>query len=88
MGEARRIYGEQPALTLCNSPADALAQADALVVVTEWNEFRSPDFDHVKSALKAPVVFDGRNIYNPGHMLEMGFQYYAMGRPTGSPRKA
>ncbi len=88
MDEARRIYGEQPALTLCDSPADALAQADALVVVTEWNEFRSPDFDHVKSALKAPVVFDGRNIYNPGHMLEMGFQYYAMGRPTGSPRKA
>ncbi len=88
MDEARRIYGEQPALTLCDSPADALAQADALVVVTEWNEFRSPDFDHVKSALKAPVVFDGRNIYNPGHMLEMGFQYYPMGRPTGSPRKA
>ena len=85
MDEARRIYGNQPALTLSASPADALAQADALIVVTEWNEFRSPDFDHVKSALKEPVVFDGRNIYNPGLMQEKGFHYYAIGRPTGTP---
>ncbi len=87
MTEARRLYGDQPALTLCDTPADALAQADALIVVTEWNEFRSPDFDHIKSMLKTPVVFDGRNIYDPGQMLEKGFYYHAIGRPTGHSRR-
>jgi len=80
MNEAQRLYHDNSSLTLCDSPTDALTQADALIVVTEWNEFRSPDFNRVKSLLKQPVIFDGRNIYNPDQMLENGFQYYAIGR--------
>ena len=54
--------------------------ADALAIVTEWREFRSPDFDQIKSALKTPVIFDGRNLYDPAYLAREGFSYYAIGR--------
>jgi UDPglucose 6-dehydrogenase len=80
MPETRRIYGERPDLTLCNSSAQALTGADALAIVTEWQEFRSPDFDGLKASLKQPVIFDGRNLYDPAQMARAGFSYYAIGR--------
>ncbi len=80
MKECRRIYGERDDLTLCEDPYQALEGADALAVVTEWNVFRSPDFSKVKSLLKQPVVFDGRNLYDPLRIHELGFDYYAIGR--------
>jgi UDPglucose 6-dehydrogenase len=80
MNEARRIYGQRPDLVLCDCPEAALRGADALVVVTEWNVFRSPDFDEIKSVLRRPAIFDGRNLYDPKQMREMGFDYFGMGR--------
>jgi UDPglucose 6-dehydrogenase len=80
MPEAHRIYGERPDLTLCSSSAEALVGADALAIVTEWQEFRSPDFEAVKASLKQPVIFDGRNLYDPVQMVGAGFSYYAIGR--------
>jgi len=80
MPECERIYGIRDDLVLCNGSPDALKGADALVIVTEWQEFRSPDFDSMKRALRAPVIFDGRNLYDPGLMVRNGFSYYAVGR--------
>ncbi len=80
MNEARRIYGERPDLQLCEQPQDALNHADALVIITEWSLFRSPDFDAIRLALKQPLIFDGRNLYDPEFMRESGFTYYAIGR--------
>jgi len=80
MPETRRIYGDRPDLTLCNSSAEALTGADALAIVTEWQEFRSPDFESLKASLKQPVIFDGRNLYDPAQMARAGFSYYAIGR--------
>ncbi len=87
MEEARRLYGDRQDLVLCETPMDTLQNADALVVVTEWNEFRSPDFARIKSLLKEPVVFDGRNIYDPGLLSDSGFHYYAIGRGKRHPSK-
>ncbi|KAB2850608.1 MAG: UDP-glucose/GDP-mannose dehydrogenase family protein, partial [Sphingopyxis terrae] len=81
MDETRRIYGERADLQLVDSPMDALKGADALLIVTEWKVFRSPNFDTLKSLLKAPTVFDGRNLYEPRAMREMGFEYFPVGRP-------
>ena len=78
--EARRIYGERDDLILCASAEEALEGADALAIVTEWREFRSPDFDAIREALRNPVIFDGRNLYEPSHLKEAGFSYYAIGR--------
>ena len=78
--EARRIWGERPDLTLTARSREALDGADALVIVTEWKEFRSPDFDHLKKTLKAPVIFDGRNLYDPAMLKKQGIKYYAIGR--------
>jgi UDPglucose 6-dehydrogenase len=75
---ARRLFGDR--ITLCEKSYEALAGADALAIVTEWNEFREPDFDKMRSLLKAPVVFDGRNIYSPEHMRALGFTYFSIGR--------
>jgi UDPglucose 6-dehydrogenase len=75
---ARGIFGDR--IALCEKSYDALAGADALAVVTEWNEFREPDFAKMQSLMKHPVVFDGRNIYSPEHMRELGFTYYSIGR--------
>ncbi|HET8713915.1 MAG TPA: UDP binding domain-containing protein, partial [Gemmatimonadales bacterium] len=80
MKETRRIYGERADLTLCHRARETLEGADALAIVTEWKEFRSPDFDYLKQQLKAPVIFDGRNLYDPGMMKKQGFKYYAIGR--------
>ena len=65
---------------LCRQRDDALAGADALVVVTEWNEFRSPDFAAIKAALKQPVIFDGRNLYDPDLLASLGFTHVGIGR--------
>jgi UDPglucose 6-dehydrogenase len=78
--ETRRIYGERPDLVLCKNAAETLEGADCLALVTEWMEFRSPDFDAVKEALAEPVIFDGRNVFDPDHMQRLGFVYYGIGR--------
>ncbi|MBZ5559412.1 MAG: UDP-glucose/GDP-mannose dehydrogenase family protein [Acidobacteriia bacterium] len=75
---ARRLFDGR--ITLCDKSYEALAGADALAIVTEWNEFREPDFDKMRALLKAPVVFDGRNIYSPEHMRALGFTYFSIGR--------
>ncbi|MDO9244386.1 MAG: UDP-glucose/GDP-mannose dehydrogenase family protein [Rhodocyclaceae bacterium] len=80
MDEARRIYGDEKRLTYAATPLEALAGADALVIVTEWKVFRSPDFDAIRQALKQPVIFDGRNLYDPREMRERGFEYLPIGR--------
>jgi UDPglucose 6-dehydrogenase len=78
--EARRIYGDRADLTLCTAADEALKGSDALAIVTEWREFRSPDFDLIRSSLSEPVVFDGRNLYDPEQLRLSGFRYYAIGR--------
>jgi len=78
--EARRIYGDRPDLDLVSAPEEALEGADALVVVTEWRIFRSPDFEKIRRLLKEPVVFDGRNLYDPTQLQAKGFTYYGIGR--------
>ena len=80
LGTARRLYGERRDLVLCPSRDDALHGADALVVATEWNEFRSPDFAAVKAALAQPVIVDGRNLYDGAALARQGFVYDAIGR--------
>ena len=80
MTEARHLYGERADLALCDSPMAAVEGADALILMTEWNVFRSPDFPAIRAALKTPVVFDGRNLYDPKTMAREGFTYYAIGR--------
>ena len=80
MPECRRIYGERADLTLCKTGPEALLGADALAIVTEWREFRSPDFEHIKGTLRSPAIFDGRNLYDPEQMQKAGFDYYAIGR--------
>jgi UDPglucose 6-dehydrogenase len=76
----RGVYEKEINLSLLNNPYDALKDADALIIATEWSEFRSPDFDKLKKMLKKPVVFDGRNIYDPEHMKAEGFEYQSIGR--------
>jgi UDPglucose 6-dehydrogenase len=80
LAEARRLYGERGDLVLCRSADEALAGADALAIVTEWREFRSPDFDAIKAKLRTPVIFDGRNLYDPSLLRRLGFRYFAIGR--------
>ena len=82
MIEARRVLADLPGLAFVNSPAQALAGADALLIVTEWKEFKSPDFELFKTALKQPLVFDGRNLYEPALMQQLGIEYRAIGRGT------
>jgi UDPglucose 6-dehydrogenase len=78
MPTARRLFGES--VTLCEKSYDALTGADGLAVVTEWNEFREPDFGKMHQLMRAPVVFDGRNIYSPDQMRGLGFTYFSIGR--------
>ncbi|MFZ4536219.1 UDP-glucose dehydrogenase family protein [Propionivibrio sp.] len=80
MDETRRIYGQRDDLTLAESPMQALEGADALLIVTEWKAFRSPDFETMKSLLKNPVIFDGRNLYEPQTLRAQGFEYFPIGR--------
>jgi UDPglucose 6-dehydrogenase len=80
MPEARRIYAGEARVAFAESPLAAAAGADALVIVTEWKEFRSPDFDGLKGRLKQPVIFDGRNLYDPELVRGAGFEYFPIGR--------
>ena len=80
MPEALRIYGERSALALCKSAPETLQGADALVILTEWQEFRSPDFDAIRTSLRTPVIFDGRNLYDPQLVQRFGLRYFAIGR--------
>jgi UDPglucose 6-dehydrogenase len=79
-GEAARIYGKRDDLALCDDPYAALDEADALVVVTEWKAFRSPDLERIRASLKEPVIFDGRNIFEPKAIEAAGIAYYGIGR--------
>ncbi len=78
--EARRVFGGRPDLAICASAYEAIEGADALVIATEWQEFRSPDFDRLKAGLKEPAIFDGRNLYDLQLLARFGFSYYAVGR--------
>jgi UDPglucose 6-dehydrogenase len=78
--EAQRILGENSRISYASTPMQALQGADALVIVTEWKEFRSPDFDAIRVALKTPVIFDGRNLYEPATPRKAGLEYFAIGR--------
>jgi UDPglucose 6-dehydrogenase len=82
MEETQHIYANQPLLSLCGTKEAALKGADALAIVTEWRQFKAPDFEVIKSSLLTPVIFDGRNLYEPSRMKEKGFQYYGIGRQT------
>jgi len=80
MHEAQRIFAGETRLSYAASPAEALDGADALIIVTEWKEFRSPDFDTIKRKLKSPVVIDGRNLYDPKLVRSFGLEYEPIGR--------
>jgi UDPglucose 6-dehydrogenase len=80
MGEAARIYGKRADLALVDSSDAALQGADVLAIVTEWQEFRSPDFDTIRDRLSSPVIFDGRNLYDPALVKTFGLQYFGIGR--------
>ena len=75
---ASRIFGKK--ILLARKSYEALKGADALVIATEWNEFREPDFTRMRKLMKSPVIFDGRNIYSPAQMKSLGFTYYSVGR--------
>jgi UDPglucose 6-dehydrogenase len=80
MNQAKRLYPQCDQLMFCEDAEQALEGADALILVTEWNIFKSPDFTLIKQQLKNPVIFDGRNLYEPKVLKELGFLYYAIGR--------
>jgi UDPglucose 6-dehydrogenase len=78
--EAKRLYGGRSDFVLGKNAYEAAEGADALAIATEWQEFRSPDFDRLKQILKSPLIFDGRNLYDPVMVGRFGFTYYAIGR--------
>ncbi|MCG3462781.1 UDP-glucose/GDP-mannose dehydrogenase family protein [Xenorhabdus bovienii] len=80
MQEAQRIYGQRDDLSLMGTKEAALKGADALVICTEWQNFRAPDFDIMKDSMKSPIIFDGRNLYDPERLQSRGFTYYGIGR--------
>jgi UDPglucose 6-dehydrogenase len=80
MHETRKIYGERADLVLCDNAEAACEGADVLAIVTEWKQFRSPNFDRIKKLLKQPTIFDGRNLYDPQLLKRQGFAYYSIGR--------
>jgi UDPglucose 6-dehydrogenase len=82
MDEVRRLYPDQAQLELCDTAADAIRGADVLAIMTEWQEFRSPDFSFIKQQLKVPAVFDGRNLYDPATLRALGLTYHAIGRSS------
>jgi UDPglucose 6-dehydrogenase len=83
MDEAQRVLGSRPGLSYARGAEAALEGADALLLVTEWKEFKSPDFDAIKNRLKQPVVFDGRNQYEPSLMQALGLEHHGIGRGKG-----
>jgi UDPglucose 6-dehydrogenase len=80
MTEAQHALGTPAGLKYCSSAYEAVETADALLIATEWQEFRSPDFDKLKKLLKQPRIFDGRNLYDPALLSRLGIEYYAIGR--------
>ncbi|MDP1540626.1 MAG: UDP-glucose/GDP-mannose dehydrogenase family protein [Moraxellaceae bacterium] len=80
MNETQRIYGNRSDLRLMGTKEAALQNADALIIVTEWRDFKAPDFDLLKTTLSAPVIFDGRNLFEPARVKKLGFAYYGIGR--------
>jgi UDPglucose 6-dehydrogenase len=80
--EAARVLGDRAGLAIVESAAQALEGADVLAIVTEWKEFRTPDFDAIRSSLRMPIVFDGRNLYSPAMLAASGIEYHCIGRPT------
>ena len=84
MKETRHIYGERSDLRFADNPLNALQDADALVIVTEWKAFKSPDFNIIKSRLKQPVIFDGRNLFEPASIAALGIEYHGIGRESWS----
>lgn len=86
MDNARGTIGNSPGVSYAATAIDAVRGADSLVIATEWREFRSPDFPAIKAALKAPIIFDGRNLYEPADVAALGFEYHAIGRPAPDTR--
>jgi UDPglucose 6-dehydrogenase len=82
MKEARRVFGPLEGLSYSDTPLEAAEGADAVVIVTEWKAFRSPDYDRLRSSLKQPVIIDGRNVLEPALVREAGFEYLPIGRPA------
>ena len=80
MDEAQRIYGSRDDLDLCGTKEGALKGADALVIITEWQAFKAPDFEFLKQQLKNPLIFDGRNLFEPKRMFKKGIIYSSIGR--------
>jgi UDPglucose 6-dehydrogenase len=80
MNEAQRIYGHRDDLQLVGTKEAALRNADALVICTEWTQFRAPDFELIKQLINNPVIIDGRNLYDPALVEEKGIAYYGIGR--------
>ncbi|MNC40255.1 UDP-glucose 6-dehydrogenase YwqF [compost metagenome] len=80
MEETQNIYGNRDDLRLLGTKEEALKDADALVIITEWTNFRAPDFELINQLLREPLIFDGRNLFNPSRLSEKGFTYYSMGR--------
>lgn len=81
MHEAQRLLGDNTALSLCEDEYSTLKDCDAMLLITEWRQFRYPDFPRMKELMKTPVIFDGRNQYDPQQVRELGFSYYGVGRP-------
>jgi UDPglucose 6-dehydrogenase len=82
MEQTQQLYGERDDLTLAGTKEAALKNADALVIVTEWSSFRAPDFELLARQLKQPLIFDGRNLFDPQRLSSKGFTYISVGRPT------
>jgi UDPglucose 6-dehydrogenase len=85
MPNVRAVYGDK--ISYCKLPMDCLENADALAIMTEWTEFRRPDFEQMRSLMRKPVIFDGRNLYDPQQMLDTGFAYHSIGRAPVKPAK-
>ena len=79
---ARRLFKDSSKVTILDDEYGVLEGADALIINTEWSVFRTPDFDQIKQKLKQPLIFDGRNLYNPDAMKNQGFTYKSIGRKT------
>jgi UDPglucose 6-dehydrogenase len=88
MDEARRRLGDAGGkICYAETGYEALAGADALVIVTDWNEYRHPDFNRLKATLKRPIIVDGRNLYDPRKMFSLGLSYYSIGRRSTDARE-
>lgn len=85
--EAKKVFHGQTKISFCSNNYEALEGADALLLITEWHQFRYPDFNKIKELLKEPVIFDGRNQYDPQKMKETGFVHYSIGRPSGKKNR-